>query len=299
MKFLEMLQTRFGRIKIEAEDIIYHPIISDKDAYDCSTKSDGLIRQINDVYKEVVDDMGNWSRDQPGCMTLYRLKLETCKLKDRLTQHVSRVNSERGIHGSAPRPSVARPKAYSGGTSVMEYIEWRQASRRYHEASRFSDQQAVESYKVDLTRGLAAEAISRLRTKEHIIQALDYRYGSKQRLVVECKDALASISPPDPRKAAAAADYVTTALTKIQAIMHIMQEEGVVDQLLAYGLEEPILRTMDEHPRLQVYVAKFGQLFGEETNRSGMVDSRKLYDLLVTCLTQAESDLLYVRATQK
>ena len=229
MRFLKHLQTRFDSIKIEAEDIIYHPIISDKDAYDCSTKSDGLIRKINDVYKEVVDDMGNWSRDNPGCMILYRLKLDTCELKNRLTEHVSRVNSERGIHGSAPRPSVARPKAYSGGTSVMEYIEWRQASRRYHEASRFSDQQAVESYKVDLTRGLAAEAISRLRTKEHIIQALDYRYGSKQRLVVECKDALASISPPDPGKAAAAADYVTTALTKIQAIMHIMEQEGLAD----------------------------------------------------------------------
>ena len=151
---------------------------------------------------------------------------------------------------------------------------------------------------MDLTRGLAAEAISRLRTKEHIIQALDYRYGSKQRLVVECKDALASISPPDPGKAAAAADYVTTALTKIQAIMHIMEQEGLADQLLAYRLEEPILRTMAKHPRLQVYEAKFGQLYGDETRRSGLVDSRKMYDLLVTCLTQAESDLLYVRTTQ-
>ena len=249
MRFLKHLQTRFDSIKIEAEDVLRRPIISDKDAYDCSTKSDGLIRDINEVYKEVVDDMGNWSRDHPGCMILYGLKLDTCELKNRLTQHVSRVNSERGIHGSAPRPSVARPKAYSGGTSVMEYIEWRQASRRYHEASRFSDQQAVESYKTELTRGLAAELVSRLRTKEDIIQALTSRYGNKHCLVVECKDELASISPPDQGKAAAAADYVTTALTRIQAIMHTMEQEGLADQLLAYRLEEPILRTIAEHPR--------------------------------------------------
>ena len=80
--------------------------------------------------------------------------------------------------------------------------------------------------------------------------------------------------------------------------MHVMQEEGLADQLLAYRLEEPILRTMAKHPRLQVYEARFGQLYGDETRRSGLVDSRKMYDLLVTCLTQAESDLLYVRTTQ-
>merc|ERR1711860_398395 len=133
---------------------------------------------------------------------------------------------------------------------------------------------------------------------EDIIQTLTNRYGTKHCLVVECKDELASISPPDPGKAAAAADYVTTALTKIQAIMHVMEQEGLADQLLAYRLEEPILRTMAKHPRLQVYEARFGQLYGDETRRSGLVDSRKMYDLLVTCLTQAESDLLYVRTTQ-
>merc|ERR1711911_551811 len=187
------------------------------------------------------------------------LTRDTSDLKNGLTQHVSRVNSERGIHGSAPRPSVVRPKAYSGGTSVMEFIEWRKASMLYHEASRFSDQQAVDSYKTELTRGLAAELISRLRTKEEVIQELTNRYGTKHCLVVECKDELASISPPDPDKAAAAADYVTTALTKIQAIMHVMEQEGLADQLLAYRLEEPILRTMAKHPRLQVYEARFGQ----------------------------------------
>ena len=94
MRFLKMLQTRFDGIKIEAQDVLRRPIISDKDAYDCSTKSDGLIRKINDVYKEVVDDMGNWSRDHPGCMILYGLKTNTSDLKHMLTQHVLRVNSE-------------------------------------------------------------------------------------------------------------------------------------------------------------------------------------------------------------
>ena len=88
MKFLEMLQTRFGRIKIEAEDIFYHPINSDKDAYDCSRRSDDLVRRINEVYKEVVDDIGNWSAGHPGRMILYGLKADTCDLEDMLTQHV-------------------------------------------------------------------------------------------------------------------------------------------------------------------------------------------------------------------
>ena len=131
MKYLEMLQTQVDRIKIEAEDIFYHPINSDKDAYDCRRRSDDLIARLDEVHKEVVNEVSNWNGNQMACNILDTVQTETCALRDRLKQHVSCVNSERGIHGSAPRPSVARPKAYSGGTSVMEFIEWRKASMLY------------------------------------------------------------------------------------------------------------------------------------------------------------------------
>ena len=91
MKFLEMLQTRFGRIKIEAEDIFYHPINSDKDAYDCSRRSDDLVRHIDEVSKEVGNDVGNWNGNLMARNVLYGIKVGTGDLRDRLTRHMSRA----------------------------------------------------------------------------------------------------------------------------------------------------------------------------------------------------------------
>merc|ERR1711946_45170 len=156
----------------------------------------------------------------------------------------------------------------------------------------------VISYQHELTSGMPKEIISQLRSTNVIIQTLTNRYGNKRGLVEGFKADLMSIKRPDENKDAAAADYVAAALAKLEYLLRLAREEGLVYELAMLRCEQVVLNTMRGHPTLRSFEMMFGRLYGEASRQSGFVSAEATFEILLTCLREADQALLYIKTTQ-
>merc|ERR1711946_82605 len=156
----------------------------------------------------------------------------------------------------------------------------------------------VISYQHELTSGMPKEIISQLRSTNVIIQTLTNRYGNKRGLVEGFKADLLSIKRPDENKDAAAADYVAAALAKLEYLLRLAREEGLVYELAMLRCEQVVLNTMRGHPTLRSFEMMFGRLYGEASRQSGFVSAEATFEILLTCLREADQALLYIKTTQ-
>merc|ERR1711860_304945 len=103
-----------------------------------------------------------------------------------------------------------------------------------------------------------------------IVKTLTDRYGSKMGLVDGFKAELLSIKQPDESKDAAAADYVTAALSKLQYLLRLAREENLVYELAMLRCEQVVLNVMRNHITLKPFELMFGKMYGEAARASGL-----------------------------
>merc|ERR1711860_128042 len=108
-----------------------------------------------------------------------------------------------------------------------------------------------------------------------IVKTLTDRYGSKMGLVDGFKAELLSIKQPDESKDAAAADYVTAALSKLQYLLRLAREENLVYELAMLRCEQVVLNVMRSHTALKPFELMFGGMYGDAAEASGFVSARQ------------------------
>ena len=298
--FLDLLRVNVQEVHQQAEAILRTHVNDDKDANEINRESEDIYRSINNINSELKSEIANHRHHDATINELYDLRADLNQIQATLARNLKTMFRHRGMHGRSTRTHVTKPKPFSGTGKVLEYIEWRKMSARYIESLELSEQQAVAVYQTELTTGLPREMISEMKTSADIITTLTSRFGNKNILVEEFKKDLRSIPEPDKQRPAAAADYVTTALTRIKRIMRISIKEadGLIGELADIKPQEPVLEVMTKHPTLAPYAAEFGRLYGEQNKKSGYVRSEQVLQFLHTCLSAAEESLLYVRTTQ-
>merc|ERR1712049_20329 len=61
--------------------------------------------------------------------------------------------------------------------------------------------------------------------------------------------------------------------------------------------EQVVLNTMRGHPTLRSFEMMFGRLYGEASRQSGFVSAEATFEILLTCLREADQALLYIKTS--
>merc|ERR1711911_88514 len=189
---------------------------------------------------------------------LYDLRATLSRIRDRLKEDSQRMLDDRGMQTADVRANVSRPKVFAGSGTPLDFLDWRKAVERFQAACQLSEEQQINSYQNELTAGMAKEMISQLKSTAAIVKTLTDRYGSKMGLVDGFKAELLSIKRPDENKDAAAADYVTAALSKLQYLLRLAREENLVYELAMLRCEQAVLNVMRSHTALKPFELMFG-----------------------------------------
>ena len=235
-------------IQIDAEEILSTAIRSDRDASEVSQRAEDVKRMTATLDSNLNTEADRWRTDDDVVSHLYGLRASLWDIQEHLAKNVRRILRDRGMQTGDARANVSRPKVFTGSGTPLDFLDWKKAAERYHAACRLSEEQQVISYQHELTSGMPKEIISQLRSTNVIIQTLTNRYGNKRGLVEGFKADLMSIKRPDENKDAAAADYVAAALAKLEYLLRLAREEGLVYELAMLRCEQVVLNTMRGHP---------------------------------------------------
>merc|ERR1711946_48605 len=296
-RYLLQLEDKVSRVRGETEEILSTAVFSDRDAAEASQRASNLKRRMDKLDGEL-NTKANQCSSNDVVSHLYDLRATLGDLQERLDENVSRTLRSRGMQAGDVRPNVSRPKVFTGSGTPLDFLDWRKAAERFHAACRLSEEQQLHSYQNELTAGMAKEMISQLKSTAAIVKMLTDRYGSKMGLVDGFKAELLSIKRPDQNKDAAAADYVTAALSKLQYLLRLAREENLVYELAMLRCEQVVLNVMRSHTALKPFEMMFGGMYGDAAEASGFVSAENTFEILLTCLRKADKALLYVKTTQ-
>ena len=285
-------EEKVNQVQREAEEIFAINVVTDRDASEVNQMTDLLKRRMDKLEREL-NGQADRSNNDDVVSHLYDLMTTLGDIQDRLDKNVSRLLRDRGMQHGDVKVNMSKPKVFTGAATALEFLEWKKAVERFHAGYRFSEEQQIISYQNELTAGMAKERISQLKSTTAIVKVLTECYGSKRGLVDGFKAELLSIKRPSPEDAAAA-DYVTAALSKLNHLLRLAREENLVHDLAMLKCEQIILNVMSKHPTLKPFELMFGELYGQANDNSGFVSAEHTFEILLTCLSKADKALLYI-----
>merc|ERR1711911_135969 len=295
VQYLRLLEDKLQELQRDTDGIFSINIRSDRDASEVNRRARSVLQMADELDGDLVTELKMWKTDSDMMSRLYNLRVSLSRIRDRLKKDSQRILDDRGMQTADVRANVSRPKVFAGSGTPLDFLDWKKAAERYHAACRLSEEQQVLSYQHELTSGMPKEIISQLRSTNVIIQTLTNRYGNKRGLVEGFKADLMSIKRPDENKDAAAADYVAAALAKLEYLLRLARVAGLVYELAMLRREQVVLNTMRGHPTLRSFEMMFGRLYGEASRQSGFVSAEDTFEILLTCLREADQALLYIK----